>query len=177
VFGRYVLPLMPILCLLSAAAVFALLGRARRTSALSGRPRSGRCWGSRTGASRRFHCRVRAVAGSAETPGHADHRGGVAAANAAKDARLAVENSGPTYLGAGRFRVLPVELLFEHDAAWYRQRSDYLVISSSDLSRYGDLLGAGQTVFRLRRRRSGGDRRTDCPPRALTAQRTAMAPI
>jgi hypothetical protein len=27
VFGRYVLPLMPILCLLSAAAVFALLGR------------------------------------------------------------------------------------------------------------------------------------------------------
>jgi 4-amino-4-deoxy-L-arabinose transferase-like glycosyltransferase len=150
VFGRYVLPLMPILCLLSAAAVFALLGRARRTSALSGRPAQRALLGVAV---------LALLAGSTaacvrwldqlKRPDTRTIAAEWLQANAAKDARLAVENSGPTYLGAAGFRVLPVELLFEHDAAWYRQRSDYLVISSSDLSRYGDLLGAGQTVFQI----------------------------
>ena len=42
------------------------------------------------------------------------------------------------------FAVLP-----DHDAAWYRSRVDYLIVSSSDLSRYSDYLNAGPTVFQI----------------------------
>ena len=32
---------------------------------------------------------------------------------------------------------------------WYRQRVDYLVISAADLTRYGDYVNAGPTVFQI----------------------------
>jgi 4-amino-4-deoxy-L-arabinose transferase-like glycosyltransferase len=149
-YGRYVLPLLPIACLLSSVAVFALLRRARRVPALSGRP------------AQRALLAVAVVALLAgptvacvrwldqlKRPDTRTMAAGWLRANAPKGARLAVENSGPTYLGGAGFRVVPVELLFEHDAAWYGQRTDYLVISSSDLTRHGDLLGAGPTVFQI----------------------------
>jgi 4-amino-4-deoxy-L-arabinose transferase-like glycosyltransferase len=149
-FGRYALPLLPIVCLLSSAAVFALLRRARREPALSGRPAQRALLAAAA---------LALLAGPTVTcvrwldqlkrPDTRTLAAGWLRANAANGARLAVENSGPTYLGAAGFRVVPVELLFEHDAAWYRQRADYLVISSSDLVRYGDLLGTGPTVFQI----------------------------
>ena len=66
---------------------------------------------------------------------------------APRGARVAVENSGPTYLDAAGFRVLPSELLFERPIDWYRPRTDYLVISSADLARYADYVNAGPVVF------------------------------
>ncbi len=69
--------------------------------------------------------------------------------NTGKGTRVAVENSGPTYLEAAGFRVASVELLIDHPPDWYRERADYLVISAADLSRYGDYLAAGPTVFQV----------------------------
>jgi hypothetical protein len=61
--------------------------------------------------------------------------------------RVAVENSGPAYLDAAGFRVVPSEVLVDRPLDWYRQRADYLVISAADVSRYGDYVNAGPTVF------------------------------
>src|SRR5260221_5849287 len=63
--------------------------------------------------------------------------------------RLALENSGPTYLDSAGFRVVLSEVLIDHPLDWYRERADYLVISGADLSRYADLVGAGPTVFQI----------------------------
>jgi hypothetical protein len=64
-------------------------------------------------------------------------------------ARIAVENSGPTYLDAAGFRVVPNELLTAQPIDWYRGRADLIVISNADLSRYGDYLSAGPIVFEV----------------------------
>jgi hypothetical protein len=66
-----------------------------------------------------------------------------------KGSRLAVENSGPTYLDAAGFAIVRADLLIDQSVAWYRERTDYLVISAGDLARYVDLLGAGPTVFQI----------------------------
>jgi len=150
IFGRYALPLLPIVCLLASSAAFTLVALTARVPALSSR------------AAQRVLLAV-AVLALLVRPAVASVRWldqlkrpdtrTMAAAwlreNAPKGARLAVENSGPTYLGGAGFKVVPVELLFEHDVAWYRQRADYLVISASDLARHGDLLGAGPIVFQI----------------------------
>jgi len=70
-------------------------------------------------------------------------------ANAPKGARVAVENSGPTYLDAAGFRVLGNELIIEHPPEWYRSRADFLVISGADEARYSDYIGMGPTVFQV----------------------------
>src|SRR5205085_8788901 len=70
-------------------------------------------------------------------------------ANAPRGARLAVENSGPTYLDAAGFKVIANEQLLDQPMDWYRARADYLVISATDLARYDDYLGAGPTVFQI----------------------------
>jgi len=41
------------------------------------------------------------------------------------------------------------ELLVDHPVDWFRARADYLVISATDLSRYGEYLAAGSTVFQV----------------------------
>jgi len=69
--------------------------------------------------------------------------------NTTRGTRLAVENNGPTYLDRSGFRVAGTELLLDHDLNWYRQRVDYLVISAMDVTRYGDYLNAGPTVFQI----------------------------
>jgi 4-amino-4-deoxy-L-arabinose transferase-like glycosyltransferase len=71
-------------------------------------------------------------------------------ANTPKGTRIAVENSGPTYLDAAGFRPVAVELLPGRPAEWYRSRADYLIISGADLSRYGEYVAAGPTVFQIR---------------------------
>jgi hypothetical protein len=68
-------------------------------------------------------------------------------ANVPPGTRVAVENSGPTYLDAAGFRVVASQLLIGEPVEWYRQRVELLVISSGDLTQYGDYLNAGPTVF------------------------------
>lgn len=150
VFGRYVMPLLPIVCLLSAAAVFEIPALVARVPPLN-RPLAYRAAiaaaivvllaGPASGSVRwldqykRPDTRTMAVAWL---------RG-----SAPKGARVAVENSGPTYLSSAGFTVIATELLLDHDEGWYRQHADYLIVSSADLSQYGALLSAGQAVFQI----------------------------
>ncbi|HET7695619.1 MAG TPA: glycosyltransferase family 39 protein [Vicinamibacterales bacterium] len=150
VFGRYALPLVPVVCIMSAVAVLALAGYVRRFGPLR-RPApaaallvavlAGLLWPPAAVAVRWLdqykEAETRTLA--------ADWL----KANAPKGARVATENSGPTYLDAAGFRVAPTELLLDHPIDWYRSRVDFLVISSADLSRYGDYLTAGPTVFQI----------------------------
>jgi 4-amino-4-deoxy-L-arabinose transferase-like glycosyltransferase len=150
VFARYALPLLPMLCLFISAAVFAGLGLAARVPALA-RPPVFRL--------------VTAVAVLAVLVGGINEsvrwldlqrRSDTRAIatdwlkrNTPRDTRLAVENNGPTYLDRAGFKVSGTELLLDHGIDWYRQHVDYLVISAADLTRYGDYLGAGPTVFQI----------------------------
>jgi 4-amino-4-deoxy-L-arabinose transferase-like glycosyltransferase len=150
VFARYALPLLPILCLFAAVAVFAAIDALTRFPALA-EPRV-----------RRLVTAVAIVGmlvgGVTETVGWLDlqRRSDTRAIasdwlqrNTPRGTRLAVENSGPTYLDKAGFRVAGTELLLDHDLNWYRQRVDYLVISAVDLTRYGDYVSAGPTVFQI----------------------------
>jgi 4-amino-4-deoxy-L-arabinose transferase-like glycosyltransferase len=148
--GRYAIPLLPVVCLLSSYAALELASALHR-----GRARS----------SPRARAAVYAVIVLALIYGpmlataqwltnqrRADTRaiaGEWLRTNIPKRTRVAVENGGPTYLSAAGMQVVPSEPLFEHDANWYRSRVDYLVISATDLSQYGDLLNAGPTVFQI----------------------------
>lgn len=150
VFGRYALPLVPVICVLSAIGALALVDSLRRFGPFR-RPAVAAAL-------------LVAVLGVLLAPPaaeavrwldqykRADTRSLAAdwlKGNAPKGARIAVENSGPTYLDAAGFRVAPTELLVDHPVEWYRTRADYLVISATDLSRYGDYLAAGRTVFQI----------------------------
>jgi hypothetical protein len=150
VFGRYVLPLLPIVCLLSAAAVFELLSLAKRIPALS------------TPALQRTLLAVAVVAllyGPAaaivrwldayKRPDTRTIAVDWLTKNAPRGSRVALENSGPKYLDAAGFQVVPIDSLFDHDAAWDRERADYLLISAVDLTPYHDMLGAGPMVFQI----------------------------
>lgn len=150
VFGRYALPLLPVLCVLSAVAVVAALeslGRLRPLQRPFLRPVLAAIavalllWPPAAEAVRWLDQFKRADTRTIA----ADWLKG----NTAKGTRVAVENSGPTYLDAAGFRVASVELLIDHPPDWYRERADYLVISTADLSRYGDYLAAGPTVFQV----------------------------
>ena len=150
VFGRYALPLVPVVCVLSAIGVMALVNYLRRfgpftrpapAAALIGSVLVLLLWPPAAEAVRWLDQYKRADTRSIA----ADWLKG----NAAKGARIAVENSGPTYLDAAGFRLTPTELLVDHPIDWYRTRADYLVISATDLSRYGGYLAAGPTVFQI----------------------------
>lgn len=150
VFGRYALPLLPVLCLLSAGLVVEVASAVTRT-----RP-------GRAGAST-----IVLVAGSLVlTTSFAVQSVGwlksmkrrdtrqIAAEwmreNVAAGARIAVENSGPTYMGAGGFAVRGVEMLSDHPVDWYiRDRIEYLIVTSADRDRMAPFLGAGQIVFEI----------------------------
>jgi 4-amino-4-deoxy-L-arabinose transferase-like glycosyltransferase len=150
VFGRYALPLLPVECLLSSAAVLELAALAPRVPALA-----------RPGARHAVLAGIVAVVlfgPIAATVGWLDHlkradTREIAAdwleKSAPKASRIAVENSGPSYLNAAGFQVLSTETLVDHDPDWYRERADYLVVSADDLTRYRELLAAGTTVFEI----------------------------
>lgn len=149
-FGRYALPLVPMLCLFMAVAVFAVLEWVTRYAPL-GRPLARRA------------ITVAAVAAvlygsAAETVRWLDQlkRSDTRAlaaewlrSNAPRAARVAVENNGPTYLEAAGFKVTGTEMLLDQPPAWYRSRVDYLIISAADLARYGDYVNAGSTVYQV----------------------------
>jgi 4-amino-4-deoxy-L-arabinose transferase-like glycosyltransferase len=148
VFGRYALPLIPVMCITTAVAIAELIRALRRVRALSGAWAARLLWAAAV---------VLLLAAPAvetvrwlDALKRADTRDMAAdwlKASAARGARVAVENSGPAYLDAAGFRVVPSEMLIDRPLDWYRQRADYLVISAADLSRYGDYLNAGPTVF------------------------------
>jgi 4-amino-4-deoxy-L-arabinose transferase-like glycosyltransferase len=150
IFGRYALPLLPIVCLLASVAVFELPTIAARVPVLATR-RAQRVLLAGSAL-------ALAVGPAAATVRWLDQvkrpdTRGIAVAwlrgSATKRSRVAVENSGPTYVDAAGFAVIRTELLFEHDVAWYRLHADYLIVSSPDVSRYAELLAAGPTVFQI----------------------------
>jgi 4-amino-4-deoxy-L-arabinose transferase-like glycosyltransferase len=150
IFGRYALPLLPIVCLLASVAVFELQTIAARVPVLATR-RAQRVLLAGSAL-------ALAVGPAAATVRWLDQvkrpdTRGIAVAwlrgSATKRSRVAVENSGPTYVDAAGFAVIRTELLFEHDVAWYRLHADYLIVSSPDVSRYAELLAAGPTVFQI----------------------------
>ena len=148
VFARYALPLMPILCLLAAAGVDAIVRITmpspvpRRTLVRAALPvmvllpvlvifaRGVIDW------QRQFTRRdTREIAADWLRAG-----GG-------RGTRIAVENSGPTYLRNAGFEVTDVELLSEHPIEWYTERKiEYLVISSAQAWSLG-YADAGRRMF------------------------------
>ncbi len=150
VFGRYALPLIPMVCLFIAVAVFEILGLTSRFKPLA-RPAIQRVltaaavilvvYGPAAESVRWLDLQKRSDTRALATDW--------LRANTPRNTRVAVENNGPTYLETAGFKVIGTEMLLDKGVDWYRQRADYLVISSADLARYGEYLGAGPTVYQI----------------------------
>jgi len=150
VFGRYALPLVPMLAILTSVVVAELIRALRRVPSLSGPWALRLMWTAAVVLL--LWARVSVSVRWLDDLKRADTRALAVAwlkASAPKGSRIAVENSGPTYLDAAGFRVVPSQVLVDRPLDWFRQRADYLVISSADLSRYGDYVNAGPTVFQI----------------------------
>lgn len=149
VFGRYALPLVPLTAIFSSLAAFALIDYLARRA--FPRPAARPLLTGAMLALLLWRPAAEAV-DWLDRFKEADTRTLAAAwlkANAAKASRIAVENNGPTYLEAAGFRPVPAELLIDRPMEWYRTRADYLIISAVDLSRYGEYIAAGPTVFQI----------------------------
>ena len=150
VFGRYALPLVPVLCVFTAAATLEIVDALTRISALR-RP----IWQPLLTAVAVVMLTAPAISSTVgwidglKRPDTRTIAAEWLKANTPRGTRVAVENSGPTYLEAAGFKVAGVELLLDRPIDFYRSRVDYLVISAGDTARYGDYLGAGQTVFQV----------------------------
>jgi hypothetical protein len=139
------------LCVLSSSAVWSLAGYVRGLAPFRGRPIAARAllvailaallWPPAAAAVRWLDQYKRADTRTLAAQWLKE--------NAPQGARVATENSGPTYLDAAGFRLTPTQLLLEHPVEWYKTRVDVLVISSADLSRYQEYLSAGPTVFQI----------------------------
>lgn len=149
VFGRYVLPLVPFVCLFAAVALVAVVDALMRP-ARRDRRIAGVLWTAGVLALT-WMPSVTAVRwlDQQKRPDTRQLAADWLHDNAARDARIAVENSGPKYMERDGFRAVPSELLLEHPPEWYRQNADYLVISSADPSRYSDYLSLGPTVYQI----------------------------
>src|SRR3954468_10024448 len=150
VFGRYALPVLPLLAIFSSAAILEILAALQRVRLLQ-RP----AWQPVLLGAALLLVLGPPVAQTArwiDQQKRADTREMATEwlkANTPRGTRLAVENSGPTYLGAAGFKVVGTELLLDHPPDWYRGRVDYLIMSGVDLARYGSYLEAGRTVFQI----------------------------
>jgi len=150
VFGRYALPLVPMLCLFISVTVVEIVRAASRFTPMA-RPVIQRVLAA---AAVIFVIYGPAVASVRwlDLQKRSDTRAMAAEwlrTNTPRGTRVAVENNGPTYLETAGFKVVGTEMLLDQGADWYRQRADYLVISAADLARYGEYLGAGPTVFQI----------------------------
>lgn len=150
VFGRYALPLLPPLCLFTSVAALEAVRVLKRFPLLA-KPAAQRgllaiVW-------------IGLTLGAAVDTVHwldqlkrPDTRAMATdwlRSNTPKGSRVAVENSGPTYLDTAGFKVAGTEQLLDHGLDWYRQRADYLIISAADLARYADYVNAGPIVFQV----------------------------
>jgi 4-amino-4-deoxy-L-arabinose transferase-like glycosyltransferase len=150
VFDRYALPLLPALSVLAAVAAIEVIDAGVHVRALA-RP-AGRLAVPTVVLLALLYGPVTDTVDWLNQQKHADTRT-IAAdwlkANVPRGTKIAVENSGPTYLNAAGFALAPVEQPVEHDAGWFRARADYLIVSESDPTRYRGLLDAGPTVFQI----------------------------
>ncbi len=148
IFGRYALPLIPVLCLLASVPIVDLIHRSRRWSVRAGRsvPRA-------LFATAVVLMCVPFAIGSVEwlralrRPDTRDIAAAWMHEHLRAGATLAVENSGPAYLGELGFQVLSTQLLIDHPVDWYRSRVEYFVISSD--AEYANYTATGPTVFRI----------------------------
>jgi 4-amino-4-deoxy-L-arabinose transferase-like glycosyltransferase len=150
VFGRYALPLVPMLCLFTSVAVVEAIRFMARFQPLA-RPAVERLlvaaavvlliYGPTMTSVRWLDQQKRSDTRAMATDW--------LKTNTPPGTRVAVENNGPTYLGSAGFKVTGTELLLDKGVDWYRQRVDYLIISSADLARYGEYLNSGPTVFQV----------------------------
>jgi 4-amino-4-deoxy-L-arabinose transferase-like glycosyltransferase len=160
VFGRYALPLLPMVCLFIAVAVleivratsrFGPLVRLRQGSGGQARPAIQHVltaaavilviYGPAAASVRWLDLQKRSDTRALATEW--------LQSNTPRGTRLAVENNGPTYLDTAGFKLVASEQLVDHGVDWYRSRADYLIVSAADLARYGEYLGAGPTVFQI----------------------------
>jgi 4-amino-4-deoxy-L-arabinose transferase-like glycosyltransferase len=149
-FGRYALPLLPPLCVLTSIAAVEIVAAIGRVPVLAWPVGRSVVWA--------VVLTLLVVLPAVETVKWLDalkrpDTRAMAAdwlkANAARDTRVAVENSGPTYLESAGLRVVGTGVMIDHPIDWYRQRADLLVISDADLGRDGDYLNAGPIVFQV----------------------------
>jgi 4-amino-4-deoxy-L-arabinose transferase-like glycosyltransferase len=151
IFGRYALPLLPIICLLAAVPVVELARLCAGIRRLDGWHAGQAALGVGTlaltagfavqsvgwvGALKRADTRQIAVSWMI--------------ANLPRGARVAIENSGPRYLARAGFEEIRTGLLVNRPADWYlAQHVEYLVVSSNDLQRYADLFKLGSTLLEI----------------------------
>ena len=150
IFGRYALPLIPPICLLSSVLIVEIMTRVARMMPIARPGAAVAAWSVVLGLL--LGPPVAATVRWLDQLKRPDTRGIAAdwlVANAPAGSRIAVENSGPTYLTNAGFKVVGTELLLDHPADWYRARADYLILSSADLSRYDAYTGAGPVVFQI----------------------------
>lgn len=150
VFGRYALPLVPMLCLFTSVAALEIAGVASRFRPLA-RPAVHPVLVA-AAVILLVYGPVRASIGWLDQHKRSDTRALATEwlkINTPRGTRVAVENNGPTYLDTAGYTVTGTELLLDNGVDWYRQRVNYLIISSADLTRYGPYLSAGPTVFQI----------------------------
>ncbi len=150
VFGRYALPLVPMVCLFTSVAVLEVTDFLTRFKPL-GRPGVQRLLVAAAALLLVYGSTMTTVSWLDQQK-RSDTRGMATdwlRTNTPPGTRVAVENNGPTYLGSAGFKVTGTELLLGKDVDWYRQRVDYLIISSADLARYGAYVNSGATVFQV----------------------------
>lgn len=150
VFGRYALPIVPMLCLFVSVAVIEATGVASR-AAPPARPAVRRGLAAAAVLLVLYGPAAQTVRWL-DLHKRSDTRALAAdwlRSNTPRATRVAVENSGPTYLETAGFQVTSTELLIDKAPDWYRQRVDYLIISATDLARYGAYVSAGPTVYQI----------------------------
>jgi 4-amino-4-deoxy-L-arabinose transferase-like glycosyltransferase len=150
VFGRYALPLVPMLCLFTSVAALEAVRVTSRVRPLA-RPAIQRVlaaavvialvYGPVAESVRWLDLQKRSDTRALATDWLRTHT--------PRGTRVAVENNGPTYLETAGFRVTGTELLLDKGVDWYRRRVDYLILSAADLGRYGEYVSAGPAVFQV----------------------------
>ena len=149
VFARYALPIVPLFCLFAAVGIAELGGGAERVI-------------------RRPHVResTMLVGTLVMTAWFAvgtvnwldglkvrDTRSIAAewmVAHVDRGTRIAVENSGPTYLTSAGFDVVPINRAYDRPPSrYFESRISYIVISAPDLAQYGEFLSTGTLVFEI----------------------------
>ena len=135
VFGRYALPVVPMLCLFCAVAVVDVLTFTARFGALARPAVQGALaavvvtlflYGPAAESVRWLDLQKRSDTRALATDWLKTHT--------PRGTRVAVENNGPTYLETAGFKVTGTELLLDKGVDWYRQRVDYLILSGADRS-------------------------------------------
>jgi hypothetical protein len=150
VFGRYALPLVPVISILASVAIVEALRALLGLRALARPAARAAIWTAAIVAV--LFAEAAQSVNWLDGLRRADTRAMAAdwlKSSAPRRARIAVENSGPTYLDNAGFQVVPSELMLQRPIDWYRQRADYLVISATDLSSYRPYLDAGPTVLQV----------------------------